>query len=386
MKYNENFKKLPKNYIFNQMAQKVEEKKRRGDKNIINLGVGDVKLPLFNCVIEEMKKASDEMGNAKTFKGYSPAEGYEFLREKIAREYNSEKVLLTSDEIFITDGAKSQLGNVLELFGFGASVLFLTPCYPAGAEACILYGNSIEFLKGGLSNGFFPSPPYGKSYDVIYICSPNNPTGEVISYQKLSEWVTYALKTQAVIIYDSAYSSYVSGDFPKSVYQIKDAKKCAIEINSFSKSLGFTGVRCGYTVVPNELGDYNERYKRWLGCRFNGVSYITQRGAFATFCEIGRNEIKKRINFYKTNVEILKIALKNKNLWYNNSICSPYVFAKVPNGKNSMAFCCEMLEKISVVATPGSGFLDGGEGFFRLSGFATRDEILQVADRLSYIN
>ncbi|MBE5742351.1 MAG: LL-diaminopimelate aminotransferase [Clostridiales bacterium] len=386
MKYNENFEKLPKSYVFSQMAQKIADKKKRGGERIINLGIGDLKLPLFECSVNQMKIACEEMRIEKTFKGYPPAEGYEFLRQKISNEYIDNFISVAPDEVFITDGAKGQLGNILELFGQKSRVLFLTPCYPAGAEANILYGNEVTFLSGSQENGFFPSPPYGEKYDVIYICSPNNPTGSCMTYEKLGEWVNYALFSGSVIVYDNAYSVFVSGDFPKSVYSVKNANKCAIEINSFSKSFGFTGIRCGFTVIPKSVGEYNRLQKRWLGCRCNGVSYISQRGAEAVFSRIGREEVKRRVNFYKTNAEILKIALKNLKLWYNNTVHSPYVFAKTPHGVSSTEFCEYLLEKTSLAVTDGAGFLTGGEGYFRLSAFLPREDILETADRLERID
>lgn len=382
MKYNENFFKLKNDYVFTDLAQKVASKKSQGGESIIDLGIGDVKLPIFDLATKAMQKACEELSIKSTFRGYPPSQGYKFLRDKISAEYFEVGAQITPDEIFITDGAKGQLGGVLELFGSGAKTLFLSPCYPAGAESNILYGNSVSYLCGSVENGFIPSPPFGKFYDLIYICSPNNPTGSAMTFSDLALWIDYALSTDAVIIYDSAYSAYLTDEFPKSVYCLPKANRCAIEINSFSKSLGFTGVRCGYTVVPTALGDYNKLWKRRLACRFNGVSYPVQRGAEAVFCEQGRQEIKKRINFYKTNAEILKIALKNLNLWYNNSVCSPYVFASTPKGVSSAEFCSKLLMEKSVVATPGVGFGDGGEGYFRLSAFGDRQEILTASDRL----
>ncbi len=382
MKYNENFNKLKENYLFNELAIKVAKKRENSEATIIDLGVGDVKLPLFKCVTRAMKNACEELESLSSFKGYPPSQGYLFLREKIASEYSCLDASLSPDEIFITDGAKGQLGDVLELFGKGAKVLYLTPCYPAGAEANILYGNQVTYLSASEEDGFSPLPPYGKTFDVIYICSPNNPTGSALNFEQLSLWVNYALSVNAVIVFDGAYSCYASPNYPKTIYQISGAKKCAIEINSFSKSLGFTGVRCGFTVIPSELGDYNKLWKRRLGCRFNGVSYLSQRGAESVFCREGKEEVKKRINFYKTNVEILKIALKKLNLWYNNSISSPYVFARAPEGFSGSEFCNLLLDKLSIVATSGDGFLSGGEDYFRLSAFASRQEILLASDRL----
>lgn len=382
MKYNDNFFKLKNDYVFTDLAQKVASKKSQGGEKVIDLGIGDVKLPLFGFVTDAMKKACDELAEKSTFRGYPPAQGYKFLRDKIANEYAEMGAQICSDEIFITDGAKGQLGGVLELFGSNAKTLFLSPCYPAGAESNILYGNDVTYLCASKEDDFIPSPPFGKFYDLIFICSPNNPTGSAMTNNQLALWIDYALSTDAVIVYDSAYSAYLTGDYPKSIYCLPKANRCAIEINSFSKSVGFTGVRCGYTVVPNALGDYNKLWKRRLACRFNGVSYPVQRGAESIFCEQGRLEIKKRINFYKTNAEILKIALKNLNLWYNNNICSPYVFASTPSGMASADFCSKLLMEKSVVATPGVGFGEGGEGYFRLSAFGTREEILEASDRL----
>ena len=381
MKYNENFNKLEENYVFNDLKLQILNRKNT-EVELIDLGIGDVKLPIFPIIANAMKKAVEEMTDKKTFLGYPPAQGYPFLREKIAKNYFLEGAEISSDEIFISDGAKGQLGSVLELFGKGAKVLFLTPCYPAGAEANILYGNEVTYLTGNQENRFIPSPPIDKSYDVIYICSPNNPTGSAFTHKDLKSWVNYALFTGAVIVYDGAYSSFLPDNYPKTIYSVDGAKGCAIEIRSFSKSLGFTGIRCGFTVIPNQLGEYNKLWKRRLGCRFNGVSYVTQRGAEAIFCKEGKEEVKKRINFYKSNVEILKIALKNKNLWYNNTVSSPYVFAKAPCGKTSREFCKELLEKLCIVATSGSGFLVGGEGYFRLSAFETRKKILEASDRI----
>ena len=383
MKLNGNFNKLSGEYVFSQIRKIALETKIKSDDFVIDLGVGDVRLPLFKETVSAMKKACDEMQNQITFKGYPPAEGYSFLREKIANEYLGGGMDICFDEVFITDGAKGQLGNVLELFERGIDVLFQAPCYPAGAESNVILGNNVSFAVGNKENGFIPYPPINKRYDVVYLCSPNNPTGSVMNKSDLKSWVNYALNTNAVIIFDSAYSAYVSGDYPRSIYQIENAKYCAIEINSFSKSLGFTGIRCGYTVIPKELNGLNSLYQKWLGRRFNGVSYISQRGAESIFDKECRQKLIKRINYYKTNAEILKIALKNLNLWYNNTVCSPYVFAKTPNGVTSWEFCAMLAKKLSIIATPGSGFLQGGEGYFRLSAFAHRDDVLDASDRLT---
>ena len=360
------------------MRKKVAEaKKRRGD--IIDLGVGDVCLPLFPSVTAAMKKACSEMRETGTFKGYPPAEGYDFLREKIAATYDGE---ISADEVFITDGAKSELGNITELFPRGVKVLFPTPCYPAGIESNVLAGNDVKFLKTRKEDDFLPFPPENEHYDLIYLCSPQNPTGTVMSKEILSRWITYALSENAVIISDAAYREFLPENAFKNPYKIRGAKSCLIEINSFSKSLGFTGVRCGYTIIPRETKRIYELKKRWLGCRFNGVSYISQRGAEAFYSAECAEEVKNRIIFYKTNAEILKNALKNKNLWYNIESASPYVFFEVPTKFKTDEFCDFLLSEQGIAATPGNGFGDGGEGFVRFSAFCTRKNAILAGERI----
>lgn len=380
MKYNLNVDKLPANYVFGELRQKVAEYERRTGRKAIDLGVGDVKLPLFPCIIEAMKKAVCEMSEIKSFRGYPPAEGYAFLREKISENVYGGKI--SPDEIFITDGAKGELGNVTELFERGVKVCFPSPCYPAAAEANIALGNEAEYLVATKENDFLSFPPYGKKYDLIYLCSPSNPTGALMDEELLRSWVNYALDTKAIIIFDSAYSAFVPNGKIKSIYEVKDAERCAIEINSFSKSLGFTGVRCGYTVVPKALGKIYDIKKRLTGCRFNGVSYVSQRGAESYFSKEGLEAGRKRAEFYKTNADIIKIALKNKKMWYNNSCSSPYVFAETPDGLTSKEFCEVLLEKCGIAATAGSGFGAGGEGYVRFSAFCLRGEALETCDRL----
>lgn len=382
MNYNKNFDKIENEYIFSKIRKQASDFNDINSK-LIDLGVGDVKLPLFKETVAAMKNACNEMQEEPTFKGYPPANGYEFLRDKIANYYHSLNADISAEEIFITDGAKGQLGNILELFDSKINVLFQSPCYPAGAEANLLRGNNVDFLVTGESDNFIPYPPLEKHYDLIYLCSPCNPTGAVMNRKELTFWVNYALRVGAVIILDGAYSEFVSGNYPKSIYQIKGASECAIEVQSFSKSLGFTGIRCGYTVIPKKINNLNSLYFQWLGRRFNGVSYVSQRGAETFFDKEVKSQLEKRIKFYKTNTEILKIALKNLNLWYNNTVCSPYVFAKTPNGESSSEFCQKLLHASGIVSTPGSGFLQGGEGYFRLSAFCTREDALKASDRLT---
>ncbi len=381
MNYNKNFDSIENEYIFSKIRKQASSF-NNPDLHLIDLGVGDVKLPLFKQTITAMKGACDEMQKEQTFKGYPPANGYQFLRDKIAQSYQNLGAKIEPDEIFITDGAKGQLGNIAELFNYGINVLFQSPCYPAGAESNVLRDNNVDFLVTHEQDGFIPYPPIGKRYDLIYLCSPCNPTGAVMNRTDLTIWVQYALKSGAVIVFDGAYSEFISGDYPKSIYEINGATDCAIEIQSFSKSLGFTGIRCGYTVIPKRLGELNALFFHWLGRRFNGVSYVSQRGAETFFDKDVKSQLEKRIKFYKTNTEVLKIALKNLNLWYNSSVCSPYVFAKTPNGENSNVFCRKLIENLGIVSTPGSGFLHGGEGYFRLSAFCHREDALQASDRL----
>lgn len=378
MKYNENFGKLRKTYVFGEMREKVAAA-RAGGKKIIDLGVGDVTEPLFSVTTDAMKKACEEMGEKQTFRGYPPSQGYAFLREKIAARYGGE---ISPDEVFITDGAKGELGNICGLFSRGKKVLFPTPCYPAPIEANLLYGNDVHALKTFAEDGFLAFPPYGTTYDLIYLCSPQNPTGAFFGKELLSLWIRYALNTGAIIIFDSAYSEFVPDGEIKNAYSISGAKNCVIEINSYSKSLGFTGVRCGYTIIPNSVGRLNELKKRYSGCRFNGVSYITQRGAETFYTPEGEREIKKRINFYKTNADILKIALKKANLWYNIGRASPYAFVKSPEGYSGDEFCKYLLDEFGVAVTPGSGFSEGGEDFVRFSAFCSRKDALEAADIL----
>lgn len=381
MKLNENVALLPDDYIFAAVRKKAETFARTSGTKLVDLGVGDVKLPLFTATVDAMKKACDELGKKETFRGYPPAEGYMFLREKISETIYGGAI--SPDEIFITDGAKGALGSVSELFARGIKILFPTPAYPAGAEANILLGNRVDTLVTRPEEDFMPFPPYGEKYDVIYLCSPSNPTGAVMTKKLLGEWVDYALSTDAIIVFDAAYSVFTANGEPKSIYEIPRAKECATEINSFSKSMGFTGVRCGYEVVPKSTGELYRIKKRMVGVRTNGVSYVSQRGAETFFSPDGYKEVTDRAEFYKTNADVIKIALKNADLWYNNTRSTPYVFAKCPDGFTSTTFCDELLCDYGIIATPGSGFGDGGEGFVRFSAFCSRSDALEFLDRIT---
>ena len=382
MKINDDFGKLPADYVFAELAEKVKRARKLSEKRIIDLGIGDVRLPLPKIFANEMEKAAKETGKKETFRGYPPQSGYDFLKNGIVGEYARDGAEISEDEIFVTDGAKSELGNVAELFGKGIKVLFPVPCYPAAAESNVILGNDVVYLPTDRENDFIPVPPYGKTFDLIYLCSPSNPTGGAFSYLQLKSWIDYAISSNAVIIYDGAYSRFVESDGVRTIYAVKGAKNCAIEIRSFSKSLGFTGIRCGFTVVPKELGDLNSLYKRRIGARFNGVSYISQRGAAVYFTPEGRKAAEKRINFYKTNASALKIALKKQNLWYNNSCSSPYVFVKSPDGLSSDGFSDLLLDNCGICSTPARGFLFDGN-YVRLSAFSTREDIFEAAERIA---
>ncbi|MCQ2399442.1 MAG: aminotransferase class I/II-fold pyridoxal phosphate-dependent enzyme [Clostridia bacterium] len=376
VKYNENFSRLNREYVFSKTANAENGK-------TINLGIGDVRLPLFRCGTDKMHEAVEEMKDENTFKGYSATGGYGFLRQKIADLYAKKYVSFTEDEIFITDGAKSELGNILELFDNGVKVLFPTPCYPAGVEANLLRGNEVGFLPADENDGFIFYPDYSKKYDIIFLCSPCNPTGVALSKDVLKLWVDYALKNGSVIVYDNAYSVFSPKGYPTTVYEVKDAKYCAVEINSFSKSLGFTGIRCGYTVVPKELDELGKLYVRRLGARYNGTCYIAQKGASAVFGEEGKNEVKKRVNYYKDNVGCFKCALDKIGLHYVNSNASPYLYVKSPKGFTSEEFCYFLMKTQNVTVTPDTAFYSKDCKYFRISGFGDRKTVLEATDRIS---
>ena len=380
MKYNADLEKLCADYAFDGLKESVAAF-RAGNpgRKVVDLGVGDVCLPLPRVVGEAMAKASLELCEKKTFRGYPPAGGYSFLKQKIVGRYAAEGIALSEDEIFVSDGTKSDVTRVCELFG-RANVLIPTPCYPATRDVNYAAGNAVAELPCVKEDDFLPFPPYGKKYDVVWLCSPNNPTGSALSFEGLRRWIDYALSVGALVVYDGAYADFGDGRTPRSVYRDARALRCAVELRSFSKGAGFTGVRCGYAVVPRAAGEYNRLMKRNGGCRFNGVSYVTQRGAEAALSDEGRKINEKNVKFYKTNAEILKNAFKNKNLWYNINDGSPYVFAEVPKGFSSADFCARLLRETGVVATAGSNFGKAGEGFFRLSAFCSREDAFWASE------
>ena len=383
MNINENYFNLEESYLFSTVAKKVNEFiQNNPDKKVIRLGIGDVTLPLCKAVIEAMHKAVDEMAKKETFRGYGPEQGYDFLREKVQSYYKKRNVELELDEIFISDGAKSDLGNILDLFSKDNVVLVPDPVYPVYVDTNIMAGRKVIFANANEENGFLPLPDNSQKADIIYICSPNNPTGAVYNREQLKKWIDYAISNNAVILFDAAYECFISDEnLPKSIFEIEGAKNCAIEFCSLSKTAGFTGTRCGYTVVPKALGKLNKFWLRRQTTKFNGVPYIIQRGAEAVFTENGQKEIKENINYYKENAKVISETLDRCNIWHVGGKHSPYIWLKCPNNMKSWEFFDLLLEKIQVVGTPGSGFGKNGEGFFRLTSFGSKENTIEAMKR-----
>lgn len=383
MNINENYLNLEESYLFSTVAKKVNEFiQNNPDKKVIRLGIGDVTLPLCKVVIEAMHKAVDEMAKKETFRGYGPEQGYDFLREKVQGYYKKRNVELELDEIFISDGAKSDLGNILDIFSKDNVILVPDPVYPVYVDTNIMAGRKVIFANANEENGFLPLPDNNQKADIIYICSPNNPTGAVYNREQLKKWVDYAIKNNAIILFDAAYECFISDEsLPRSIFEIEGAKNCAIEFCSLSKTAGFTGTRCGYTIVPKLLGKLNKFWLRRQTTKFNGVPYIIQRGAEAVFTEKGLDEIRENINYYKENAKIISETLDRCNIWHVGGKHSPYIWLKCPNNMKSWEFFDLLLEKIQVVGTPGSGFGKNGEGFFRLTSFGSKENTIEAMKR-----
>ena len=392
IKINTHYQEVKESYLFAEIAKRIriwqESHPEKADK-LIRMGIGDVTRPLPKEVVKALKEASDEMGVAESFHGYGPEQGYDFLREKIQEYYKSFSVDLEKEEIFISDGAKSDLGNILDLFDRGITALVTDPVYPVYVDTNIMQGNQLLYARAGEENGFLPMPDPSVKADLIYLCSPNNPTGAVYDRTGLTAWVNYAKEKNAVILFDAAYECFVEGDLPHSIYEIPGAKNCAIEFCSFSKKAGFTGTRCGYTVVPDGLvfGGQSLR-KMWLRrqtTKFNGVSYIVQKAAAAVFTEHGAKEIDENINYYKENAKMIMKTLDELGIYYTGGKNSPYVWMKCPNGLRSWDFFDKLLEEIYVVGTPGAGFGEAGEGYFRLTAFSTQEKTKEAMERLKIL-
>ena len=391
MKINERFLELKDSYLFAKVGQKTAEyRAKHPEKKVIRLSIGDVTRPLAPVVVRAMQKAVNDMSEKETFKGYGPDRfcyGYESLIDSIKRSYQKKGVALGSDEVFISDGAKSDLGNILDLFSEDNTVLVPDPVYPVYVDTNIMGGRKIVYADATEANGFLPMPDEKMKADLIYICSPNNPTGAAYTREQLKVWVEYALKQNAVILYDAAYEYFIEDQtLARSIFEVEGARECAIEFCSFSKTAGFTGVRCGYTVVPKDLvrggASLNRLWARRQSTKFNGVSYISQMGAAAVFTEEGEKEIRENIGYYKKNAETVARCLDSLNIFYTGGKNSPYLWLKCPRNMDSWAFFDYLLENANVVGTPGSGFGKNGDGFFRLTAFGDADETKEACRRI----
>ena len=398
---NENYLKLPGSYLFSTIAKKVAAyQKENPDKKLIRLGIGDVTLPIAPAIIDAMHKAVDEMGHAETFHGYAPDLGYAFLRETIAKkDFQERGCQIEADEIFVSDGAKSDTGNIQEIFSADSKIAVCDPVYPVYVDTNVmagrtgLYNKERENFDGVIympckeENGFLPEIPADEVPDLIYLCFPNNPSGAAITKDKLQEWVDYANKNGAVIIYDAAYEAYISEDnVPHTIYECDGAKTCAIELRSFSKNAGFTGTRLGFTVIPKELESngtkLNALWARRHGTKFNGAPYIIQRAGEAVYSEEGKKQTKAQVAYYMNNAKVIMDGLKNAGFSVSGGVNAPYVWLETPKDMTSWEFFDYLLNNANIVGTPGSGFGPSGEGYFRLTAFGTHENTLKAIERI----
>ena len=402
---NENFMQLQESYLFSTIAKKVEKyTKENPNKTVIKLGIGDVTRPIVPECIKAMHKAVDEMGTQEGFRGYGPEQGYDFLRKAILEnDYKSKGIDLEIDEIFVSDGAKCDTGNIVDIFSEDNRVAITDPVYPVYIDTNVMSGRSgrfnqekgiyenIVYLPVSAENDFKPELPKEK-VDMIYLCFPNNPTGTVLTKEELSKWVQYAKENKSIILYDSAYEAFITQEnIPHSIYEIEGAKDVAIEFRSFSKTAGFTGVRCAYVVIPKTLKgytkdgeevSYNKLWNRRTCTKFNGTSYIVQRTAEAIYTKQGKKEIEENIKYYMENARIIREGLEEIGIKYYGGINAPYVWLKVPNNMSSWEFFDILLEKVNIVGTPGSGFGPHGEGYFRLTAFGTKENTIKAVERI----
>lgn len=406
IKINENFLELQESYLFSTIAKKVADfQSKNPDKKIIKLGIGDVTRPIVPAVVKAMKKAVEEQGKAETFRGYGPAEQcYDFLKEKIAKfDYKKRGVEVLPDEIFVSDGAKCDCGNIGDIFGVDNVVAITDPVYPVYLDTNVMAGRAgkykaetgtyenMIYMPATAENGFVPSFPE-KVPDMIYLCLPNNPTGTTLTKAQLKMWVDYAKKNKAIILFDAAYEAFISEEsVPHTIYEIEGAKEVAIEFRSFSKTAGFTGIRCAYTVVPKTLKGYTKSgeevsiYNLWnrhRATKFNGVSYPVQRAAEAVYSEEGQKQIKENIQYYMENAKMIKEGLQAAGYTVFGGVNAPYIWLKVPDGMTSWEFFDKLLAEANVVGTPGVGFGPSGEGYFRLTAFGTRENTLEAIERI----
>ncbi len=400
-KINDNYLKLPGAYLFSTVARKAAEfAEAHPDRELIKMSIGDVTKPLAPAVIEAMHKAVDEMGTAEGFRGYGPEQGYDFLRNKIVeKDYKARGIDLEPDEVFISDGAKSDCGNIGDIFSVDNKVAVCDPVYPVYVDTNAMAGragdyvgehwNNLYYMPCTEENGFMPELPKEK-VDIIYLCFPNNPTGVAATREQLKPWIEYAKQNGAVILYDSAYEAFITNpDVPHSIYEIEGAKEVAIEFRSFSKTAGFTGTRCAYTVVPHTLKidgtELNSLWNRRQCTKFNGVPYVIQRAAEAVYSEDGQRETKEAIAYYLENAKIIRAALTEAGLTVYGGENAPYIWAKTPGGLKSWEFFDKILDEAGVVTTPGSGFGPSGEGFVRLTAFSTKENTIKAMEKIKAI-
>lgn len=390
MKINKHYLELENSYLFKTIAKKAADyKNEHPEADIIKMGIGDVTLPLPECAVKAMGEAVSEMGKKETFHGYPESFGEDFLLSAIKSHYEKIGVKVDTDEIVATSGAKEDVANILDIFSDDVTVLIPDPVYPVYLDTNIMAGHKVIFSEANGENGFLPMPDGSKKADIIYLCSPNNPTGAAYDYDSLKKWVDFALATDAVIFYDAAYEMFITDDSPRSIFLIPGAEKCTIEFCSFSKTAGFTGVRCGYTVIKKELTSDGVRlldlWKRRQSTKFNGVSYIVSRGAEAVFSDEGEKEIRENIAYYRENTKMMTEAFSSLGFTYYGGKNSPYVWLSCPFGMKSWEFFDFLLEKCNVIATPGEGFGSCGEGYIRLSGFGTHEKTREAMERIKRV-
>ena len=392
-KLNENYLNLKQSYLFSEIAHRVTAySEKHPEQKIIRLGIGDVTRPIGSNVIDALHEGVDAQASSATFKGYGPEQGYDFLRNAIVDYYKENGVTIDAGEVFVSDGAKSDTGNITDLFDQDNVILIPDPVY---VDTNIMNGRNVTYIDANVDNNFLPMPDHKVHADIIYICSPNNPTGAAYNKEQLKEWVDYALANEAIILFDSAYECFITDDtLPRSIFAIEGAKKCAIEFCSLSKTAGFTGTRCGYTIVPHDLKftasngsqmSLNAMWNRRQTTKFNGVSYIVQKGAAAVFTKEGMAECLENIRYYQENARIIADCMEKKGIRYFGGINSPYIWFECPNGMESWEFFDYMLNNIQVVGTPGAGFGNNGKNFFRLTGFGTKENTLEAMRRFNQL-
>ena len=402
---NDNYLKLPGSYLFAEIARRVAAyKEANPDADIIRLGIGDVTQPLPQVCIEAMHKAVDDQAKAETFHGYGPEQGYSFLTEAIIKNnYTDRGIEIAPDEIFVSDGSKSDCGNIQEIFGTANKVAITDPVYPVYLDTNVMAGRTgtlqedghfegVVYLPCTAENNFAPSLPTEK-VDMIYLCCPNNPTGTTLSREELTKWVNYAKENESVILFDAAYAAYITeDDVPRSIYEIPGAKDVAIEFRSFSKTAGFTGTRCGYTIVPKTVTGraadgsrvpFNKLWNRRHTTKFNGTAYIVQRGAAAIYTEEGQKQVKELVSYYMENARIIREGLKAAGLQAFGGVNAPYIWLKTPNNMSSWDFFDKLLHEVNIVGTPGAGFGPCGEGYFRLTAFGSRENTERAVARFA---